>query len=136
MDKFRELLIRSFDEDLNPAEQAGLKKALAESKELQDEKASLEKMRALISSADIGFDKGFAKRVMDKLDQNRSKEIPEIGLYNIFKRTALAGVAAIFLFLLTIYYVDGSLNMETIYGISEYVPDETENTIFNFEDLE
>jgi hypothetical protein len=44
---------------------------------------------------------------------------------------ALSGVAAIFILLFSIYYTDGSLSLDALYGLYEYAPDEAAVSFFN-----
>lgn len=134
MDKLTELLLRSFDDQLSKEEQKSLDEGLAISEELRSEKESIIKMRQLLSNTDFKFDKGFADDVVENIMPAEKDFF--IGFYNIFSRVALSGVAAIILFLVSIYFIDGSLNIETIQGIAEYTPGDEELSLLNIENLE
>ncbi len=134
MDQLKELLYRSFDEQLNPKEQKKLEAGLASSKELAEEKEAISRMRSQLSNTDFKFVDGFADSVMEKLGNDKDKQIST--LYSLFKKVALSGVAAIIIFLITIYFVDGSVNLETIQGIAEYTPGDDELSLINIEDFE
>ena len=133
MHNLKELLVRSFDEKLSIDEQKKLDEGLANSKELRLEKASLIKMRQFLLNADFKYEEGFADGVLE----NKESAEPEffIGFYHIFKRVALSGVAAIILFLVSIYFIDGSVDIETIQGIAEYTPGDEELSLFNIENF-
>ena len=129
MENLKKLLLRSFDDELSAAEKKALEKGLAESQELRDEKAAIETMRTTFGNFSPEFESGFADRVMQKLETTESKK--SIPLYPIFKRVALSGVAAIIALLFSIYYTDGSLSLDAIYGLYEYAPDEAAVSFFN-----
>ena len=73
--KQRDLLYRSFDDDLTPEAEAQLKQALAESKNLRREKERIAALRQAVSSkAARSFGPHFADRVMQRIGQRTKKE--------------------------------------------------------------
>lgn len=134
MDNIKNILIKSFDEKLSPEEQKQLDATLKESSALREEKRSLEEMRTLIGSTSFQFAEGFSDRVMSNIEKTKPEFF--IGFYNAFVRVAIAGVAAIFLILLAIYFVDGSITLDSLYGIAEYAPEETELNFFELAENE
>lgn len=130
-------MIRSFDIDLTVSEKQKLNEALKSSESLRLEKSELENMRSLLKHDDFAFEDGFADRVMEKITPSEKENFiftPEF--FNVFKRFALTGLAAIILLLISIYFIDGSISLDSLYGISNYSPEETELALFTLEDFE
>ncbi len=121
-DKTLNLLIRSFDEDLEPAERSLLDKALSESKELREENEKLREMRGLLSSTSYSFGSGFKDKLMEKLQQEKGPVLlrPDFNraLHNGFKKVLLTGVAVIVLLLLSVYLTEGSFDVFTGEGLT------------------
>jgi hypothetical protein len=111
------LLIRSFDEDLEPADKVLLDKSLAESKELREEKEKLKEMRGLLYSTSYSFGSGFKEKVMEEVQQEKEPVVlhPDFNraLHNGFKKIWITGVAAIVLLLLSVYLTEGSFDVFT-----------------------
>jgi hypothetical protein len=128
MDEIKDLLLRSFDEELSAKDSLKLRKALSESEDLRKEKKAIEEMRNILAADTARFNEGFADRVMEKLDAEESQ--PVIPLYTVFKRMAISGVAAIIVFLITIYFMDGALNLDAIQGLADYTPGDDELSLF------
>jgi len=103
---------------------------------IRQEKRELEQMRKMLGNQESAFDSGFADRVMERLETETATPPKTIEMYTIFKRVALAGIAAIIVLLLTIYYIDGSLTLDAILGISGYSPDGAELSVLNLQDYE
>lgn len=122
MEELIELLHRSYDEKLEPDAQKRLDKALSELPELMEEKENIERARNMLSSFEGSFDTGFAERVMESVKEIKGNL--ENGLYRLFTRVALSGVAAIVILLLSVYFIDGAISVDTILGIDEYTAEE------------
>ena len=129
MEDLKKLLLRSFDDELNNVEKQRLEKGLSESSELSAEKAAIESMRKAFGDYSPEFESGFSDRVMQQVEYQKSGFSPSV--YSVFKRVALSGVAAIFVLLFSIYYTDGSLSLDALYGLYEYAPDEAAISFFN-----
>lgn len=136
MEKIKEILLKSFDAELTPQEQKLLDEALQNSAELRQEKRELEQMRNLLTGQEASFESGFADRVMDRLQTEKVTSSKTIEMYSIFKRVAMVGIAAIIALLITIYYIDGSLTLDAVLGISGYSPDGAELSVINLQDYE
>ncbi len=136
MEKIKEILLKSFDAKLTPQEQKLLDEALQNSAELRQEKRELEQMRNLLTGQEASFESGFADRVMDRLQTEKVTSSKTIEMYSIFKRVAMVGIAAIIALLITIYYIDGSLTLDAVLGISGYSPDGAELSVINLQDYE
>ena len=129
MEDLKKLLLRSYDDDLSLVEKEVLEKGLAKSQELRDEQTAIESMRKMFGNVSPEFDAGFSERVMQKVEIDKSKS--SFPVYSIFKRVALSGAAAIIALLISIYYTDGSLSLDALYGLYEYAPDEAAVSFFN-----
>ncbi|MFH1312492.1 MAG: hypothetical protein ABIJ00_04625 [Candidatus Eisenbacteria bacterium] len=94
------LLYRSLDEDLDPAEQHRLDEALARSEALREERVRILAIRrSLAVSAAESFKPFFAERVMSRLTanagENRGAETFLESLSYVFRRAAFAGALAV-----------------------------------------
>lgn len=131
MENVKELLMRSFDQELTPQEKEALEKALESSDELRQEKDDIEKMRKLISFSSPSFSDSFIENTMNKV-KNEQDENPHLSQFiNIFKRIAISGAAAIVALLISIYFIDGSLAADAIFGIADYSPEIAEFSFFD-----
>jgi len=114
------LLLRSFDEDLDIDQAAKLKEALNSSKELQAEQEKLLAIRNMISSRKASFKPGFKDRVLNRIREENKPQviIPDFNqtFFSVFKKVAITGVAAIVILLLSIYYSSSRLGVDTIVG--------------------
>ncbi len=136
MEKIKEILLKSFDAELTPQEQKLLADALQQSKELRKEKQEIEQMRNRLAGQEASFRSGFVDRVMDRLKTEPTASPKTIEMYSIFKRVAIVGIAAIIALLFVIYYIDGSLTLDAVLGISAYSPDGAELSVMNLQDYE
>ncbi len=118
MENVKHLLLRSYDAPLNEEEKRQLQDGLYQSKALRKEKENMDNMRTKIAAFDADFSAGFTERLMQRIAGERG-----FAFLSIFRTIALSGVAAIILVLLTIYFVDGSLNLNSLLGINGYTPD-------------
>lgn len=134
MDDSKELLYRSFDDELNKSEATNLKEALSNSKELRNEKESIEEVRNILGQNQFQFNDGFADRVLSTLEANNAVFV--VGLYNLFKRVAITGIAAIIVLLISIYFIDGSIETDSFYGLTSYIPEDADLTFFEIEQAE
>jgi len=136
MENTKEILLKSFDTELTPEEQKLLDNALQRSEELRKEKQEIEQMRNLLSGQEASFKSGFEDRVMDRLETEPTASPKTIEMVNIFRRVAITGMAAIIALLITIYFVDGTLNLDSLFGLTNYSPDGAELSMLNLQDYE
>lgn len=136
MENIKEILLKSFDAELTPQERKMLDGALQRSEDLRKEKQEIGQMRNLLAGQEASFESGFADRVMDRLKKEPTVSPRTIEMYSIFKRVAIVGIAAIIALLITIYYIDGSLTLNAVLGISGYSPDGAELSVINLKDYE
>ncbi len=118
MEDLKLLLLRSYDVPLSESESQKLKAALESSEALRGEKEYLDSVRTKIADFDTDFSPGFTGKLMQKITGEQGYDF-----LTIFRTVALSGVAAIILVLFTIYFVDGSLNLDSLLGINSYAPD-------------
>ena len=117
MENVKELLLRSYDEPLNEEESQRLKQELAQSDVLQKDKDDLDNMRTEIAAFEADFSAGFTERLMQRITGENG-----FAFLAVFRAVALSGVAAIILVLLTVYFMDGNLNLDNLLGINGYAP--------------
>lgn len=119
----KSLLYQSFDTELNEQQQQILNDALQNDSHLKEEKMFISNMRDQLSSLEKDFSPHFESRLMQKLNE----EILTQNIFTIktgtFKAIALSGVAAILVVLLSVYFIDGSISLESLMGINGYNPD-------------
>ncbi len=132
MENIKEILLKSFDAELTPQERELLDEALQHSEELRKEKQEIEQMRTFFSGQDTSFESGFADRVMERLETPAKT----IEMYSIFKRVAITGIAAIIALLIAIYFIDGSLTLNAVLGISGYSADGADLSVLNLQNYE
>jgi len=127
MDSIKELLFRSYDGEISASENDLLEKALRSDVVLQQEKNHLDEMRKQLSNYQTDFSTDFSNRVISKIDRFTKQD----DFVMLFKAIALSGVAAILLILLTIYFTDGSLGLDALYGLTGYSVNEELFTYLN-----
>lgn len=118
MDNVKQLLIKSLIEDLNDLEYVKLKKALESNEDLKKEFDDYNRIKTSLENTNYSFNNGFSKRVMHKIASI------ENDLWGSFKSIAISSAAAIVLILLSIYFIDGSLNLDAIFGLHGYSVEE------------
>ena len=74
-----------------------------------------------ISRFQPDFSPGFEQGLMKRLARIEGEQVTDI--IPIFKVFALSGVAAIGLLMIGLYFSNGSLNLDSLLGISGYTPD-------------
>ena len=124
-EKKQDLLYASFDRELSPDEQKRLEKDLAADPGLQAEKEELEKMRRILGETSWHFDKGFSSRVMQRIHEekgeNKVVEMENTGqFFSIFRKIAVASVAAMIILLISIYLSSGSISKESVLGVDSF----------------
>lgn len=67
------------------------------------------------------FSPEFEQRLMQKLATVELETLPD--MIPVFRIFALSGVAAIGLLMIGLYFSNGSLNLDSLLGISGYTPD-------------
>jgi len=119
-DKRRELLYRSFNEDLSQQDADELSEALEQSEELRNEQRDfLEACEQLQNALPSTFSPGFANRVVQRLQSERSEDDELFsGLLTSFRRAALiAGLTMIGL--LSYTALNGELSFDSLLGLQD-----------------
>jgi hypothetical protein len=137
-EKKRDLLYASFDRELTEEEQERLEKYLRDP-DLKAEEEALRKTRALLGKTSWNFSEGFASRVMQRLEEEQQEQkVVEMEVGNqflsLFRKIAVASVAAIVVLLLTIYMTSGSISKETVLGMDNLSEDNLVSYLL-YEDL-
>lgn len=118
--QMRELLLRSLDGELDPAESMRLEKALQDSAVLRAEKEQLLQVRRLMATLQPAPDPSFAERVMGRLRQERR----ESSIVRWFPQVAAACLLLLVIVLSAVYFTSGNLQGDTLIGIGDLSPDE------------
>ena len=133
-----ELLMRSFDEQLAPAEQEKLDRALTDSVELRQEKTRLEACIQLSKQATSNMETPpyFASKVMNRIEAMNQKgmDVFQQTLNYLFPKIALPALALIALFFLNLYFTEGNITTEIVLGLSDI--SDTDASYFTIEEDE
>ena len=122
LSKLRKLLYRSFEEQLGKEDRQLLNAGLDSFDQLRKEQKEMLELREKLSTVKSDFSGDFEKRVMNAIrkEENLSGNFE---ILPVFRAVAFSGIAAIFIVLIGVYFADGSLNFDSIMGISRYAPD-------------
>jgi hypothetical protein len=127
----RELLYRSFDDDLSPEEKHRLDEALEKSAELRTEQEKLSRMRKEISgSAEKSFEPLFVDRLMNRIqveNQKKSYSIDDFldSLAWSFKRIALAASIAVIILLAVNIFQEKNISLDSLLAMPQITVQET-----------
>lgn len=130
-EKIRELLYRSFDDDLSPEEKNQLKDALEKSAELRTEKEKLSHLRKEISgTTEKSFAPFFADRVMNRIyAEKEMKSYSMDDFFNSlawsFKRIALAASFAVILILAINLFKEENISLDSLLAMPQITVKET-----------
>lgn len=114
-----ELLLRSMDTRLEPEEQLLLEQALAQSESLRTEQEKLRTMRELTGSQTYRFKPFFAGRVMNRLLEQAYGRVMGVPILpSVFKQIAIPALALVVILLMGVYFMDGSLTIDSVVGTS------------------
>lgn len=119
----KDLLIYSLDNELTPAQQADLEKALAESEALRQEKEQLLQVRTLVAGLRVRRDLSFPERVMDRLHKKEKRGFFS-DLVALSPRVAAASILFVLAMTIGIYLREGSLSSDVIIGVEELTPED------------
>lgn len=123
-EKINRLLHESFHRRLNPEEQTQLDQALEQDEALRLEKEDLQRIVSDIGNLEFRFREGFAGRVLSKIGGGKIIEMDfSDQLFTFFKRIVITSAAAIILLLLSIYFMHGSINRESVLGVQSLSED-------------
>ena len=126
MDDIRNIMLRSFDDELSIQDREILDDALLSSDELRKEYDEYLQMRELLSDTQFKFSKNFSQNVVEAIKKQR------FDLYGSFKMIAFSSAAAILILFLSVYVMDGSINLDSLFGLHGYsVEDEFYSFLIN-----
>ncbi len=122
-EKMMDLLYASFDRKLKKAEQEQLKQALSDP-EMEAEAVEIRNMREMLGKTSWDYGDDFAGKVLQRLAKEKVVEMEPVRQYfTVFRRMALAGVAALMILLISIYFTSGTLDKETLFGVESFSED-------------
>jgi len=78
-----------------------------------------------LANSDFRFKKGFSERVMQRLEQKK------IDLFSSFKMVALTSAAAAVILIVSVYFIDGSLDLDALFGLHNYSAEEEFYSLLN-----
>ncbi len=114
----RDLLYRSFDEDLSTKKKIQLENSLKKSEALRMEKNQIQHMRGTLAGfKELSFSPFFVKRVVSRLKTSRPKNGLEslyLSMKSIFRPIAVAGTVLLLALLLYNIRLGDSLNSDEV----------------------
>ena len=122
----KQLLIKSFDEDLSPKEQAELQKGFEDFPELLQEKEDILLLRNALQKQTYSFHFGFSDKIMRKIEASHSANEQNLQDYfaaqlsTLFRWIAPVGIAAIVLIVVALYFSEGSASFKTLIGANDF----------------
>lgn len=119
----KELLLYSLDNELTPAQQLHLGKALAESESLRQEREQLLQMRSLVAGLRVRRDLSFTERVMTRLQQKEKRGF-FADIVSLSPKVAAACIVFMIATTIGIYVHEGSLSSDVIIGIEDLTPED------------
>jgi len=126
--KYFELLLRSFDEELDAAESQDLARALRQYPALRTEQAQIQEMREQFAALNPGPGLDFADRVLQALPQ---KQVPVIQLKSYAYSISVACLLVLLMAGTLVYQTGGSLSTEAIVGVQNLGVEEA-YTLLNY----
>jgi len=79
-----------------------------------------------LSNYNFRFKKGFSDRVIQRLEQKK------LDLFSSFKMVALSSAAAVAILIFSVYLIDGSLDIDALFGLHNYSAEEEFYSLLNF----
>lgn len=125
MDNIKELMLKSLDAELSDDEKILLKGELAKSSSLRKEMGDYSSIREALQSDDYDFSDEFDDKIIARI-----KSVYD--LFGSFKKIALSSAIAILLLIASIYLMDGSLNINSLFGIHSYPVEEEFYSFLNY----
>ncbi len=113
MDNIKELILKSLDAELSDDEKVLLEEELRKSSSLRKEMEEHIAIRETLQSVDYNFSTEFEDKLMSRIK-------PVIDLFGSFKKIALSSAVAIALLIVSIYIMDGNININSLFGIHSY----------------
>ncbi len=126
-ERLRNLLCRSFDEELSEQEQRELEQALSFSSQLRQEQKQLTDMRQLIKKESVrSFQPFFAARVMHRIKNEMRESEDFIGsLVWAFRWIAVSGAVAILLLVGSHVFLEKNYSLAAVLGMPQPALEDT-----------
>jgi|GEM_PF-541038 len=86
-----------------------------------------------LSNHNPSFEDGFADRVLREIETEKGvseDSYPEF--LSLFRWIALSGVAAIIILLFTVYFTEGAMDVDALFGVFNYSADNPELAYLNY----
>jgi len=125
MYNIKELMLKSLDAELNDDEKFLLEEELAKSSSLRKEMEDYYSIREALQKDDFNFSDEFDEKLISKIK-------PIYDLFGSFKKIALSSAVAIALLIISIYFMDGSININSLFGIHSYPVEEEFYSFLNY----
>lgn len=119
----RELLYYSLDHELTAAQQQQLEQALEQSAELRTEQTQLLQMSQWLIQAQAPQNDLFSQKVLIAIE---AQSVNTIGatIIQLFPKVAAACAIVASTALLNIYWTEGTLSQEAIFGVQDLAPED------------
>ncbi len=118
-------MLKSLETDLSREEETFLDDKLNASESLRNELKDYETLRRGLMHLDYEFDDDFTGKLLSRI-QNPSD------LFGSFKKIAFASAAAIAILIGSVYLMDGSLSLDSLFGLHAYPVEEEFYSMLNF----
>jgi hypothetical protein len=122
----KQLLIRSFDDNLTQKEQDELQKGFADFPELVQEQEALSLVRNALQKQSYSFHYGFSEKIMHKIEASQFLSGQNLQDYFVAQLNTLflrwimpVGTVAIAIIVITLYFTEGSASVNTITGVND-----------------
>lgn len=125
MYNIKELMLKSLDAELNDDEKFLLEEELKKSSSLRKEMEDYYTIREALQQEDYNFSDEFDEKLISKIR-------PVYDLFGSFKKIALSSAAAIVLLMLSIYIMDGTININSLFGLNSYPVEEEFYSFLNY----
>jgi len=115
-----DLLLRSFDEELSAHDRQRLDRALEQSAQLREEQLAIKEMRTVLHQQHFAFQPFFVGKVMTQIETlAQADPFAPYHWTNAFRRVAIPGLVVLIAMLMFTWFSEGSINLETMMGISD-----------------
>ena len=89
-----------------------------------------DRLKETLKNYSPSFGENFTDKVMDRIFNEETKN-QILDLFPVFKKVLIGGLAATIALLLSVYLTDGSLNIDSLLGLSDLNSDEVLLTLMN-----
>ncbi len=125
MDNIKELMLQSLDAEISDDEKILLEEELAKSSSLRKEMEDYYSIREALQPEDYNFSDEFDDKLISRIK-------PVYDLFGSFKKIALSSAVAIVLLIASIYFMDGTINVNSLFGIHSYPVEEEFYSFLNY----